>query len=162
MSILYKVIVVLACVSVVWAVQNNKNIIPLEQQQAIEKAILKVHAEMKKAAENLDAEALFEHVLDTGKDPIIEDGVLFRTHKEALDANKQGFQGLQSYNTTFNYEQVTVLSPTIALSTALGTYSVTTTDGQTFEGPFATTIVFILREGQWKALHAHRSLPNPR
>ena len=54
-----KVILILACVSVVWAIQSDKGGTTKEQQTAIEKAILKVHSEMMKAGENRDAEALF-------------------------------------------------------------------------------------------------------
>lgn len=72
MSRIVIAILVLASVSVVWALQDNPKTAPDEQQQAIEKAILSVQADMQKAAGNLDAEALFRYVLDTNKGPIIE------------------------------------------------------------------------------------------
>jgi ketosteroid isomerase-like protein len=45
---------------------------------------------------------------------------------------------------------------------AEGTSSGTLKDGRYVEAPFAETIVFVQREGQWKVLHAHRSSPNAR
>jgi len=159
MGTIMRVILVLACASAVWAVQNDKYEMPLEQQQAIEKAILKANSEMIKAAETLNAEALYDYVLKSDKGPIIMDGVLFRTRQEALNVSKQGFEGLKSYCVKFNQQHVTVISATVALLTAQGTCSVMTKDEQQFDYTFAETIVFILKEGQWKILHAHKSSP---
>ena len=60
-----KVILVLGCVSLFWMVQSGKGGTTIEKNAAIEKAILKVHMEMVKAAENLDADTLFKHVLES-------------------------------------------------------------------------------------------------
>jgi uncharacterized protein (TIGR02246 family) len=136
--------------------------VPAEQQKAIEKAILEVHAKMKKAAENRDADALYDFVLDTDKGVIIEDGRLLRTRKEALDSTRQGLQGITDLSYTYNQKHITVISPTVALWVADGTSSVTINDGRKISVPFAETIIFVQRDGQWKVLHAHRSAPNPR
>lgn len=162
MTNVFKAILVSACVSVVQAVQNNKSGMPLEQQQAIEKAILKVHSEMKKAAENRNVEALYDFVLDTDKGVIIEDGRLSRTRQEALDSTKRGLQGMTDLSYTYNQKYITVISPTVALWVGEGASSATIEDGRKISVPFAETIVFVQRDGQWKVLHAHRSLPNPR
>ena len=57
MSNIFKGILIVVCASVVWAVQSeglhpksDKNAVSSEQQKAIEQEILKVHAEMVKAA----------------------------------------------------------------------------------------------------------------
>ena len=157
-----KVVLVLGCVSIVWAVQKDEVAVPAEQQQAVEKAILKVHEAMKKAAESFDADALYDFVLDTDKGVIIEDGRLRRTRKEALDSTRQGLQGISNLSYTYNQKHITVISPTTALWVADGTSSATVEDGRTISVPFAETIVFVQRDGQWKVLHAHRSAPNPR
>lgn len=162
MTNVFKAILVSACVSVVWAVQNNKGGMPLEQQQAIEKAILKVHSAMKTAAENRNVEALYDFVLDTDKGVIIEDGRLSRTRQEALDSTKRGLQRMTDLSYTYNQKYITVISPTVALWVAEGTSSATIEDGRKISVPFAETIIFVERDGQWKVLHAHRSLPNPR
>ncbi|MHC4310821.1 MAG: nuclear transport factor 2 family protein [Planctomycetota bacterium] len=163
MSILYKVIVVLACVSVVWAMQNDKSDTAKEQQTAIEKAILKVHVAMMKAAENLDAEALYSHVLDMNKGVIIQDGRVLKTRQEALNATKEGLQGLKDISYTYNQKHITLISPTVALWVADGTTSATIIeDGREINVDFAESIIFIQKDGQWKVFHAHRSVPNPR
>ncbi len=163
MANVYKVILVLTCVSVVWAIQNDKDDVSLDQQQAIEKAILKVHAAMMKAAENLDAEALYSHVLDMNKGVIVQDGKVLTTRQEALDATKQGLQGLKDISYKYNQKHITIISPTVALWVADGTTSATIIeDEREISVAFAETIVFVLRDGQWKVLHAHRSVPNTR
>jgi hypothetical protein len=43
------------------------------------------------------------------------------------------------------------------LLVAEGESIATTTTGDTFSAPFVQTVVFVLRGGQWKAIHAHQS-----
>ena len=162
MTNIFKVVLVLGCASIVWAVQKDQVAVPAEQQQAIEKAILRVHEAMKKAAESLDVDALYDFVLDTDKGVIVEDGRLRRTRKEALDSTRQGFQGITDLSYTYNQKHITVISPTVALWVGEGTSSATLDDGRKLSAPFAETIIFVQRDGQWKVLHAHRSAPNPR
>ncbi len=169
MSNVFKAILVLACVSVVWAVQsegllseNDKNAVPLVQQQAIEKAVLKTHIEMTHADNNLDVEKFFSYILNFDKGLIIQDGRLFKTRQEAYEAVKKGFEGISQLKRTYEQTYVTVISPETALLIAQGTSTVTLSDGQTFSSPFAVSLVYVLRDGQWKVLHGHYSVPNPR
>ncbi len=158
-----KAILLLTCVSVVWAAQNDKNNIIKEQQAAIEEAILKVHSEMMKAGENRDAEALFSHVLDMNKGVIVQDGKISMTRQEALDTTRQALQGLKDISYKYNQKHITVISPTIALWVADGTTSATFLESELkINVSFAESIVFVLKDGQWKVFHAHRSVPNPR
>jgi ketosteroid isomerase-like protein len=133
-----------------------------DQQKAIEKAILDVHAEMKKAAENLDVEALYGNVLDEIRGPIIEDGRVSQTREEAFESTKRGLQGLSRLAYEYTQKHVTVLSPTLALWVGHGTASATLRDGREISAPFAETIVFAVKDGRWRVFHAHRSTPNAR
>ena len=170
MSNIFKAILILVCVSVVWAVQSeglssksDKNAISPEQHKAIEQEILKVHAEMVKAAENSNPDGLFKHVIDGCKGVIVQDGIIIMTRQESLDTTKQGLQGFTDISYKFNRKNITVISPTTAVWVADGTTSVTTVnDGRQLNFSFAETIIFTLKDGQWKVFHAHRSVPNPR
>jgi len=158
-----KIILVLVCASVVWAMQDNASTLSTEQQKAIEKEILKVHDEMVKAAENSDADGLFNYVVDGCKGVIVQDGRITMTRQEALDSTRQGLQGLTDISYTFNNKLITVISPTLAVWVADGTTSATIIeDGRQLNITFAETIIFTLTDGQWKVFHAHRSVPNPR
>jgi ketosteroid isomerase-like protein len=161
MSNVVKAILVLACVSIVWAAQGNLGNVTTDQQQAIEKGILAAHEEMKKAAADLDADALYAHVLDTIKCPIIESGKVAQTRQDALESTRRGFQGIKQVSYTYKQRQITPLSPTAALWVGEGTTSVTLEDGTEVAAPFAETIIFVEKDGRWKVLHAHRSTPNP-
>ena len=88
--------------------------------------------------------------------------VVFGTHQEALDTVRIGFERVAQMERIYERTEVTVLSPKVALVTAKGTSKVTLLDGRTFNNPFAASTVFVLRDGQWKLLHGHYSLPNPR
>jgi uncharacterized protein (TIGR02246 family) len=132
----------------------------VDQRQAVETAILEIHAKMKQAAEQGDAEALFEYVLEMDKGVIVEDGRLRLTRQEALRATTQGMQRLKDLTYMYGQKYVTVISPTVALWVGEGTASATLEDGRQISAPFAETIVFVQKEGKWKVLHAHRSAPN--
>ena len=127
--------------------------------EAIESAVRDVHAKMRQAAEALDAEALFAHVLQSATPPIIEDGRLARTRAEALRSTTQGLQGIDSLSYTYVSENITVLSQSTALWVGTGSATATLRDGRRISAPFAETIVFVRRGDAWKVLHAHRSAP---
>jgi uncharacterized protein (TIGR02246 family) len=133
--------------------------VPAGSQQAIEDAIRAVHAQLKQAAEKLDATALYAHVLDTDTPPIIEDGRLLPTRGTALANTAAGFQGVTRVSYSYTRQDITVLSPTTALWVGEGTATATLTDGREIAGPFAESVLYVQRDGQWKILHAHRSAP---
>ena len=130
--------------------------------QAVESAVLGVHQEMTAAASELDAEGFFAFILDSSKGPVIQDGRLFLTRAEALETVKRGFEGVASVDRTYETTDVTVISGEAALLTAKGRSTVTLEDGRSFSAPFAVSLVFVMRDGEWKVLHGHYSVPNPR
>ncbi len=153
------IIIVLTLASLLLAASSNQNAISSAQQKAIEKEILKVHDEMKTAAEKLDADALFKYVLDVN-DVIIENGELRPTRKDALESTKQGFQQLKALSYAYNHQNINIISPTAAVLTGTGTTTATFSDGLKITMSFAETIVFVNRDGQWKVIQAHRSSSN--
>jgi hypothetical protein len=155
-----RIVLILACICGTSAAQNGPGQSGAVQQPAIEQAILDVHAEMKKAAENLDVESLYGCVLDGVNDPIVEDGRVAQTRQEALETTRRGLQRLSRLSYDYTRQHITVLSPTTALWVAYGSVSATLLDGREISAPFAETIIFSARDGKWKVLHAHRSSPN--
>ena len=127
--------------------------------RAIEAAVLAVNAEMERAAEAVDAERLFSFMLDTDKGSIIQNGVFLATRDEALQRVTANLRGIRKIEYRWKRQHVTALSTDVALLTAEGESIVTTTEGQMITTPFAQTVVFVLRESHWKALHAHQSSP---
>lgn len=126
---------------------------------AVTEAVLAVNEAMRTAGNEGDVETLFARIADVAN-PIIQDGRLFATREEALQVVKQGYQGIESIERDFEKPTVTVLSSTLALLTATGTSRVTLQDGRTFTNPFAVTLVFVLKNGEWQVLHGHYSVPN--
>lgn len=143
----------------VLASQAGRSSVP--DQAAIEKAVLAAHAKMGEAERALDAEKFFAFIPDFDKGLIIQDGVLFKTRREALDTVSLGFEGISRIERKYDQTYVTVVSAETALLTGSGTSSMTLNDGRTFAGPFAVSMLFVLRDGQWRMLHGHFSLPNP-
>ena len=128
----------------------------------LEEAVLRTSAEMARAGEAVDAERLFSFMLDTDKGSVIQNGVFLATRAEALQRVKANLGGISKIEYRWKRQHVTVLSAEVALLTAEGESVATTTEGQVFTTLFAQTVVFVMREGRWKALHAHQSSPQVR
>ncbi|RPJ86831.1 MAG: SgcJ/EcaC family oxidoreductase [Acidobacteria bacterium] len=130
---------------------------PVSQQSAIEKAVLEAMAKIEQAAERLEAGSFYDLALPEGS--IIQNGRLFASSEEARKSIEQAYQGIEKQEITFRRQQVTVVSPTVALVTAESDSSATLTDGREIAATSAWTVLFVLRDGQWKVLHAHTSVP---
>lgn len=133
-----------------------------EDAKSIESAVLAVSAEMTRAGEALDADRLFRYMLDTDKGSVIQNGEVLATRQEALERVRSNLSGVSKIQYHWKQQHVTVLSPQVALLIAEGESVVETTTGGTFTAPFAQTVVFVLRAGEWKAIHAHQSSPRVR
>ncbi len=127
--------------------------------KSIEDAVLAVSAEMTRAGEAVDADRLFSYMLETDKGSVIQNGVFLATRQEAFERVRSNLRGISKTQYHWKRQYVTVLSPEVALLTAEGDSIVTTAAGDTFTAPFAQTVVFVLRAGSWKAIHAHQSSP---
>ena len=132
---------------------------PQADPKAIEAAVLAVHAEMTRAGEAGDADRLFSYMLDTDKGSVVQNGVLMTTRREALEQVRANLGRVSKIRYRWTRELVTVLSPQSAVLVAEGESTVTTASGDTFSAPFVQTVVFVLRDGAWKAIHAHQSSP---
>lgn len=133
-----------------------------DDTKAVEDAVLAVSAEMTRAGEALDADRLFSYMLETEKGSVIQNGVVLATREEALERVRSNLRGISRIQYQWKRQYVTVLSPQVALLTAEGESVVNTTAGDTFTAPFAQTVVFVRRAGEWRAIHAHQSSPRAR
>jgi ketosteroid isomerase-like protein len=126
---------------------------------AIEKAVLETNAKMTAAANSLNADAFFEYILDSAKGVIIQNGNLFKTRQDAFEAVRRGFLSIAKLERQIDNPQVTVVSPELALLTGEGTTHVSFADGREITTHFAVSLIFQLKDGQWKVLHGHYSTP---
>jgi hypothetical protein len=126
---------------------------------AIEKAVLEVNAQMTRAAEDRDIDRLFSFMLANDRGSIIQSGRLLTTREEALATVKRSFEGVAAIKYRWNRQLVTVISPTTALLVCDGESEIRTAQDPpaTVVTPFAQTVLFVLTDGKWKALHAHNS-----
>jgi len=138
---------------------ESKSVAPDPAVAAIEKAVLETNAKMTAAANSLNADAFFDYILDSAKGVVIQNGTLFKTRQEALEAVKRSFIGFAKLERQIESPQVTVVSPELALLTGEGTTHATFTDGREITTHFAVSLIFQLKDGQWKVLHGHYSTP---
>ena len=149
-------VIVLALISFLYAANSNQNSLSSAQEKSIKNEILKVHKNMQKAAESLNADELFKYVLDVN-DVIIENGELRPTRKEAYENTKQGFAVIKAISYNYKHININVISPTAAVLTGSGTTTATVQGDFKIDLDFVESIVFALRDGQWKVINAHRS-----
>jgi hypothetical protein len=126
---------------------------------AIEKSVLDVNAQMTRAAEDRDIDRLFSFMLANDRGAVIQSGNLFETREDALAIVKRNFQGVATIRYRWKRQLVTVISPTVALLVCDGESEIRTVQEppSTFVTPFAQSVLFVLTDGKWKALHAHNS-----
>lgn len=148
------VLLVIAAVTVSQG-QSNKE----STSTDVQKAVLARLAEIEDAAEDLDPDKVFSFVMENDKGALAQNGQFFLTRNEALESTKQGFQRLTKVDYRFDQQHVTLLCPTVALSTGEGSSSATTDDGRTFTTRFAQSVILVLTNREWKVFHAHRSFP---
>jgi hypothetical protein len=126
---------------------------------AIEKAVLEVNTQMTRAAEDRDIDRLFSFMLANDRGSIVQSGRLLTTREEALATVKRNFQGVAAIKYRWKRQFVTVISPTAALLVCDGESEIRTAQDPpaTFVTPFSQSVLFVLTDGKWKALHAHMS-----
>ena len=59
----------------------------------------------------------------------------------------------------FDRQDITFLSPTVALAVGDGVSTADLQDGRSFTRRFAQSVLLVLTNGEWKVFHSHRSFP---
>jgi len=126
---------------------------------AVRNEVLKVHELMAEAGLNTDPSKMFEYILDAGPGTIIQNGILMESKAEALAAVKKGMEGVAYVKRSFDRIYVKILSADAALVSSSGKTVIELHDGRTFESPIALTEVFVRKNGTWKMIHGHHSVP---
>ena len=129
------------------------------ERLAIENAVAQRHVQTLEDAERLDLDKAIASMLDTGKGVFIRDGELIMTRQEVYEAYKQAYAGLEKQEIEVGRQNVIVLAPDIAILVGEGRSTSTAKDGRTFSSRGAWTVVYVLRDGEWKVIHAHQSIP---
>ena len=141
----------------IWGVSPERGRAEGVDKPQIEKDVLAQLGEIQKAGEGLDADKVFNYVLENNKGVLVQDGRLYLSRQEALESTRRGFAALKSVQYRFSDQHVTLLSPTIALVVQQGSVAATLGDGRSISRPFIQTVVMVSTNGQWKVYHAHRS-----
>ena len=125
----------------------------------VARSVLETNAKMTQAANNMDFDGFFSYMVDSDQCVILQNGKVFKSRAEALESIKKGYMDVTKVDRRFDHPQVTVISPDVALLASEGHVAATLTDGRTVETRFAVSLVFVKRDGQWKVLQGHYSMP---
>jgi len=134
--------------------------LPDSERVAIEKTLQTINDEIVRAAESLEVEKMFSFIRDDAEGVMIRNGRLILTKDEAYRTYRQGVQNLRRLEYRFDRTVIHILSRDLALFLCEGVATGTTGEGNTFRVPFAQTTVYGLRDGAWKVLHVHASVPS--
>ena len=140
-----------ACRSQAAAVNPNDPEIVAAVETILDKAV--------GAAGAIDPEGALSATTKDDTFTFITEDTMLLGYDEALAAFRTTYALLQKQTNQIIEKRTRVLSPDVVLVSAVweGTY----TDKAGFTSPpvgFATTAVFVRREGQWRAIHYHQSV----
>jgi len=130
-----------------------------QDNATIEKAILSVHNQVTRAAEDRDLDRLFSFMAETSKGSIVQNGVLSLTPADAKAKVAPGFQAPVKVAYRWKQQLVTVLGPTMVLLVSEGDTVITPEGQPQVIVPLVQTTVWVQQDGAWKILHAHQSSP---
>ena len=129
------------------------------QRAAIEKAVLEADDRATLAGQERNADKLFDFMHENDKGSVVMNGNLLRTRDQARSQVRDNFRAVSQIEYRWKQRLVTVLAPEIALVVSDGESTVTSPQGSSFVASFVQTAVWMLKDGQWKILHAHQSSP---
>lgn len=154
-----KTFILMSAAAAVLALAASDRSIETTVKDAPQKAVLARLDEIQQAAQALQPDKVFSFVLENDNGALVQNGRLLMTKKDALEATRQGFQGLQSVSYTFDQQRVTLLSPTLALVVGEGSSEAVLQSGRDTSTRFAQSVFLVLTNGEWKVFHSHRSFP---
>jgi uncharacterized protein YlxW (UPF0749 family) len=144
--------IIATCLTVLLLASCSQNL-TISKKAAVESKVLAVHDQMIKAAEALDTEKMFHHILDS-EETVIQNNDRIENRQQAMQSVSKSFEGVRILQYHIEERQVAVLSPTMAEMTVKGKSLMITDDNRVFTTPFSQTLRFVLTDGEWKIQYA--------
>jgi len=153
-------VIIFALFASLIACQGAKTPMTDAERSAIEKIIIAKHAEISESASRLDANDLYSHFVNNDRGILAFDGTLTLSRDAAIELSREFYSSCKEIKTEIIEEYVTVISPETAVLSGTGTSTLILKSGDSIALTFAITIVFVFRDGEWKAVHMHESTPS--
>ena len=150
---------VICTVLLLGAKDSATQVLTEARRDEIKKAVLERHNQFLHYAQQLDADKMYDLILENGEGTIIQNSQLL-TRQEALDAAKNAFAHLKKVEYKFDQQYIKVVSPQIAIFTGKGQSIAISDTDNTYTMDFAVTSVFVLQDKEWKIIHGHYSSPS--
>lgn len=130
-----------------------------EANRAPENEVVECLRAIEVAAEKLDVDAVYDHVMDNDRGALVQNGRVLLTREKALESTREGYVGVRKVKYVMGQEHVTMLAKDLALVVSDGQSQIELDDGRAFATSFAQSVLLKRVDGIWKVLHAHRSFP---
>jgi len=140
------------------ACQTGTTELTEEQKASIAAEVNAVHAEFWNAWREAEVDEVMAYYLDSPSFGFSHVGEMIRSFSEFEELVQSAFAIVESQTITITDTHTTVLSPNVVCVMDRGVYAFTDTAGVTGpEAGFASTIIWILHNAEWKVQHAHTS-----
>ena len=133
-----------------------------EQKAAIADTVNAVHAQARDAWRVPDLDLAMTYFHDSPDIRLALEGQVMHGPTTVLATVGPLFEGVASQDMTITATETVVLAPDVVCIIDQGTFAMLDSAGAVvLESPYAYTVIYVRRGGEWKALIGHESLPTP-
>lgn len=112
------------------------------------------------AAEKANAAGLYATLRDVHSLGFVNNGRMYPPQESLLNTFEEVFSHIQSQEIEITDKRVWVISLSAAVSSNLGHFTTTDSEGKVSEGAFIWTFVYQKLGDGWKIVHSHLSFPS--
>jgi ketosteroid isomerase-like protein len=145
----FTAILVIAC--------NNKKekVLTTKEKSIVESEISVATANLFKAFESLDANKAYSFILQNEDFAEATMGALITDHRAILDTMKLHLGSFQKERILITNQKIYVINMDAAVISLASTVEITFKNGAEMKAPFALTILWVKKDGEWKVAHYH-------
>jgi len=140
----------------VFACNNQKEkVLTNEEKSTVENEISVATLNLFKAFESLDANKAYSFILQNEDFAEASMGKLITDHRAILDTMKLHLGSFQKERISITNQKIYVINMDAAVISLASTGEITFKNGAEIKAPFALTILWVKKDGEWKVAHYH-------
>jgi ketosteroid isomerase-like protein len=138
------------------ACNNQKEkVLTIEEKSIVENEISIATADLFKAFESLDANKAYSFILQNEDFAEASMGKLITDHRAILDTMKLHLGSFQKERISITNQKIYVINMDAAVISLASMGEITFKNGAEMKAPFALTILWVKKDGEWKVAHYH-------
>jgi ketosteroid isomerase-like protein len=138
------------------ACNNQKEkVLTTEEKSIVENEISVATDDLFKAFESLDANQTYSYFLQNEDFAAASMGKLITDHRALLDTMKLHLGSFQKERISITNQKIYVINLDAAVISLASMAEITLKNGAEMKAPFALTILWVKKDGEWKVAHYH-------